>query len=563
MLLKKFKLLIILLLLLYQFPLYSKSTYNNAFKSKEVSKYFSALVSYGNYKNNEAIKFFKSSKTLINKHDVFLKKYIFSLIQEGEVNQAIKELKDNVNNKNSDFFESHLLLLIDSLKKNDFKKSKYYLDKLSKYRSKGTLELVIHESFKDYIYLFKNKKISTNPSNFGNLSLINKTFQNCYIGSKSTNTYFLNLINSDENDSSRYIFFYINYLIENDQFFKAEKIADRVDPLSGGLLISQAKDWVNNKKINRFSEIFSCKNELDILSEFLFIISNIYSTEKNIEMSNFYLNISSFLNPKFTFNLTLLAENYYTIENYKRSEKVLRKLNDKDDLYYFWYKIKKKANIISKKESEQKAFEYISFKFEKIKKPTIKILFDMANISKNFEKYKLAISYYNMILPYLSNRSATYADLLYRRGSSYERLGEFENSDEDLLHSLEIVPDDAYVLNYLAYSWLERDHNINQAIKMLEEAYKQNKNDPYILDSVGWAYYLVGDLDKAERFLKKAIQLMPGDPIVNDHYADILWKMDRKMQAKYYWMSVLDFDRTEEKMKKDIHIKLLRGPNKI
>ena len=548
---------------MYQFPLYSKSIYNNAFKSKEVSKYFSALVSYGNYKNNEAIKFFKSSKTLINKHDVFLKKYIFSLIQEGEVNQAIKELKDNVNNKNSDFFESHLLLLIDSLKKNDFKKSKYYLDKLSKYGSKGTLELVIHESFKDYIYLFKNKKISSNPSSFGNLSLINKTFQNCYIGSKSTNTFFLNLINSDENDSSRYIFFYINYLIENDQFFKAEKIADRVDLLSGGLLISQAKDWVNNKKINRFSEIFSCKNELDILSEFLFIISNIYSTEKNIEMSNFYLNISSFLNPKFTFNLTLLAENYYTIENYKRSEKVLRKLNDKDDLYYFWYKIKKKANIISKKESEQKAFEYISIKFEKIEKPTIKILFDMANISKNFEEYKLAINYYNMILPYLSNRSAAYADLLYRRGSSYERLGEFKNSDEDLLHSLEIVPDDAYVLNYLAYSWLERDHNINQAIKMLEEAYKQNKNDPYILDSVGWAYYLVGDLDKAERFLKKAIQLMPGDPIVNDHYADILWKMDRKMQAKYYWMSVLDFDRTEEKMKKDIHIKLLRGPNKI
>ena len=120
MLLKNFKLLIILLLLLYQFPLYSKSIYNNAFKSKEVSKYFSALVSYGHYKNNEAIKFFKSSKTLINKHDVFLKKYIFSLIQEGEVNQAIKELKDNVNNKNSDFFESHLLLLIDSLKKNDF-----------------------------------------------------------------------------------------------------------------------------------------------------------------------------------------------------------------------------------------------------------------------------------------------------------------------------------------------------------------------------------------------------------------------------------------------------------
>ena len=98
---------------------------------------------------------------------------------------------------------------------------------------------------------------------------------------------------------------------------------------------------------------------------------------------------------------------------------------------------------------------------------------------------------------------------------------------------------------------------------MLEKAYTQKKNDPFIIDSIGWGYYLAKDFIKAEQFLKRAVELMPDDPIVNDHYGDILWKLDRKIQAKYYWKNVLDFKNTEEDMKEDIYIKLLKGPKKI
>jgi tetratricopeptide (TPR) repeat protein len=142
-------------------------------------------------------------------------------------------------------------------------------------------------------------------------------------------------------------------------------------------------------------------------------------------------------------------------------------------------------------------------------------------------------------------------------------LGKFKESDEDLLKSLEINSDDAYVLNYLAYSWLERDYKIDIAIEMLEKAYRQKENDPFILDSVGWAYYLVDDLIKAEKFMSRAIEIMPNDPIVNDHYGDILWRLDRKIQARYYWKNVLNFEDTKEKMKEDINVKLFKGPKKI
>ena len=182
---------------------------------------------------------------------------------------------------------------------------------------------------------------------------------------------------------------------------------------------------------------------------------------------------------------------------------------------------------------------------------------------KSFKKYKLSIEYYNEVISKIDLNSESYADVLYRRGGSYERLKKYKKSDQDLLKSLEIVPDDAYVLNYLAYSWLERDYKIDTAIEMLEEAYKQEQNDPYIIDSIGWAYYLTNDFLKAEKFIKRAVELMPDDPIVNDHYGDILWMLDRKIQAKYYWKSVLSFKDVQESMKKNIKIKLLKGLNNI
>ena len=94
---------------------------------------------------------------------------------------------------------------------------------------------------------------------------------------------------------------------------------------------------------------------------------------------------------------------------------------------------------------------------------------------------------------------------------------------------------------------------------MLEKAYVSKSNDPYIIDSIGWAYYLIDDYIKAEKFLKRAVELMPDDPIVNDHYGDILWKLNRKIQARYFWENVLKMDDIEKEMLDRIRIKLVEG----
>jgi len=560
MLIKLFK--FVLILLFYQSPLYSKSKSLNDFNSSYLSNYFSGIVAYENNNNFKALEFFKSSKFLVKQHDPYLKKYIYSLVLQGNVQQATNEIKQNLTENNSKFFEAHLILAIDSLKKKNYKKSKEYLQQSYEFINNDKIALIIAETLKQYIYVFEENKIPNTKKKFGNFAFINEAFQRCYLNDKNTKTYFDKIINTDYDDNySRYIFFYINYLIENNRYDEAKEITNNLNYLNLSLLNSQGKKWIEDQRLKEFQKIFSCRNSNDVISELFFLIANLYSSQDDYEQSNFYLNISYYLNYKFHYNLSLLAENYYINEDYSNTSKILKSFNKKDGFYY-WFKLKKEAQIISKQQNTNASLNFINSKFQKIKNPSIKIIFDIANFNKNAKKHEEAIKYYDQIILKIDTNSFLYSEILYRRGGSYERIGDYKNSDKDLLKSLEINSNDAHVLNYLAYSWLEREYKMDTALQMLEKAYETKKNDPYIIDSIGWAYYLIDNYVKAEIFLKRAVELMPEDPTVNDHYGDILWKLDRKIQARYFWESVLNLKETEDEMKKIINDKLIEGLDK-
>ena len=424
---------------------------------------------------------------------------------------------------------------------------------------KNRFNKIILNSLSQYSTVFNEKKINKQNYNFGNLSLILETFQRCYLGDENTGAFFSRLVNSNQADYSRYIYFYLTYLIENKKFEESKALTHELSYINTTLLLSQGKSWVENNQFTEFGKVFSCKNHNDIVSEFLFLISNLYSSQNEYKKSNFYLSLSNYLNPKFIFNLSLVAENLYFNKDFEKSKKIL-KIFDREQDFYYWYRIKKEAQIISKIRNKKESLNYITSKFKKIKKPNNKFIFDVANFNKNSKEYEEAIKYYSLIIDSLKKNNDLKKDLLYRRGSSYERLGNYSKADEDLLDALKIDPDDSYVLNYLAYSWLERNYKIEEAIIMLEKAYANNSEDPYIIDSIGWAYYLINDFEKAEKFLRRAVQLMPDDPIVNDHYGDILWKLDRKIQARYFWSMVLKMKDAEKKMLDDIKNKLIEGP---
>ena len=200
----------------------------------------------------------------------------------------------------------------------------------------------------------------------------------------------------------------------------------------------------------------------------------------------------------------------------------------------------------------QKAYDQLKYK-------GVYETFDYAEFLKNNEKFENAINYYSELLNLIDVNHPLYAEATDGRGVAYERLGEWKKAEKDLLNSLKAKPDQAYVMNYLAYSWVEKGIKIEKSLEMLEKANKIKSNDPYIIDSLGWALFKLKRYDESQKYLQTALKLMPADPIVNDHYGDVLWKNGKEIQARYYWNYVLNLEKAEKDLKEKIEKKIIKG----
>jgi tetratricopeptide (TPR) repeat protein len=154
-------------------------------------------------------------------------------------------------------------------------------------------------------------------------------------------------------------------------------------------------------------------------------------------------------------------------------------------------------------------------------------------------------------------------DLLYGRGVSHERAKQWPMAEKDFKDVLALLPkarpgqpfarERAQVLNYLAYTWVDRHENIDEAFAMLKDAVDLTEGrEGYIIDSLGWGHYRLGQYELAVKELEKAVALMPGDPVINDHLGDAYWKVGRKLEAGFKWNHARSLDPEPEDLKKII-----------
>jgi hypothetical protein len=144
--------ILIALVIFYQTPVYSKSASFNDFNSRDLTNYFSGIIAFENKNNSDALKFFNASKVLLKKHDIYLKRYVYSLVLENKVAQAINVIKNSTNDSNTDFFDAFMLLIVDSLKKNNLNQAEKYLNLSLKFQNQSRLNLVIFETLRQYFY---------------------------------------------------------------------------------------------------------------------------------------------------------------------------------------------------------------------------------------------------------------------------------------------------------------------------------------------------------------------------------------------------------------------------
>ena len=183
---------------------------------------------------------------------------------------------------------------------------------------------------------------------------------------------------------------------------------------------------------------------------------------------------------------------------------------------------------------------------------------NLGDILRRRERYTEAVDAYGQSVARIGKLERRHWSLLYSRGIALERAKNWPAAEADFLKALELEPNQPHVLNYLGYSWVDQGQNLDKARQMIETAVKLRPNDGYIVDSLGWALYRMGDHEKATRELERAVELRPEDPIINDHLGDAYWKVGRRAEARFQWHRALSLE-PEPELVAGIQAKIERG----
>ena len=564
---KIYIILFFLTIFLIQFEAFARDS-KVLYTRENISNYFLGIISANNNFNNEALRYLKKVESLKNRHSKFNVEFVRLLVLLEKFDEAFIFSK-SVWDENELFFEADLLLGLDSFKKKDYKNSEKYFKRLNKI---SRYNVFFDELIGNVLISWSQASQGNREDSFRILEKIPKpyrhftktqnSFLKCYFDSSDTENSFEEIIQDKNYNFSRYNFFLANYYLFKNKNVEAKKIIKNGrKKYNSNLLIKETENLLLKGKNEKIKSFFNCKNPNDVLAEFFYVLANLYSSERNYQLSNFYLKISLFLNKKFLTNNALLAENFYYQKKYQLSKKTYKSLKSIGPIYS-WYASKSIATILLNEKGKKYSVNSLKKEFNSLSNPNFEHYYELANFYKDNEYYEKSIKYYSLTLKEIKKDHFLVPKILDRRGTSFERLGDWENAEKDLIESLKILPDQAHVLNYLAYSWIDKGINLDEGLEMLKKANQIRKEDGYIIDSLGWAYYAKKNYIEAERFLQRAVELLPFDPIINDHYADTLWMLNRNIQARYIWGNILKLDRVEQKLRDTISKKLIFGITK-
>jgi tetratricopeptide (TPR) repeat protein len=174
------------------------------------------------------------------------------------------------------------------------------------------------------------------------------------------------------------------------------------------------------------------------------------------------------------------------------------------------------------------------------------------------EDFRSAANLYDEAAAKLKNPIRTDWNIFYQRGIAYERLKEWPKAEPNFRKALELFPNQPQVMNYLGYSWVDMNRNLEEGLDLIRKAVDLRPSDGYIVDSLGWAYYRLGRFEEAVTELERAVSLKPDDPVLNDHLGDAYWRAGRRLEATFQWSHARDL-KPEPDVLASVQKKLAEG----
>lgn len=529
--------------------------------SNYFSNYLSGSASLQKNDSRRAYGFFENIENLGAYHSEFNLKYVETLVNNGKIEEAYIFIK-KLDKSYQSLYPFNLILFVYDFKKERYSKLKNYIS-LPKQSLGDPLLLELYQNLGLWLDLSNknieelNQKISKSNSSFKNVSLTQKILINLYLDNQKNIDFYFNEI-SNNKELGRYNYFYLSYYLEKNNKEKINDIINQNLKISSeNLLFKQLFLDTRENKFYKIDKFYKRKNINHGLAELFYLFANFYQNYEQVQISNFYLNLSEYLNPNFQSNKILKVENLIILNNLEQSEKELQVI-EKLGKEFYWYANLTRLRFLPNINSERQINLLESF----LKNNEFFIsekYFELANFVRANKNYTKSIELYEKSIASKKNTRDGDWIYYYNLAIGQERAGLWENAEKSFLQALKISPKQPEVLNYLAYSWLEKKINLDKAKEMLVEAVNISKGRGYILDSLGWAYFLLKDYDKAEEILQTAYEKEPSEAVIYDHYGDVLWTNGKEIQARYVWQNAIKLKNIEQDLKESINKKIIFG----
>jgi tetratricopeptide (TPR) repeat protein len=334
--------------------------------------------------------------------------------------------------------------------------------------------------------------------------------------------------------SNRVIQAYGNFLERNGKKAEAEKLYRQyLEAHDDQPVIAQAlASLLKGKTPARF-----IPNAKAGMAETMFSIAGWLNDEQTIDAALIYAQLALMLKKDFDAGQLLLGDIYESTARYDKAIEAYDQIS-KSSVLHEKAAIEIAVNLHQLQRSEE-ALEKISTVLSTNSK-SYDAWITKADFLRDAKRFLEASEAYSKAIALLAKLDRSHAPLFYFRGIAYERAGLWDKAEADFRKSLELSPDQANVLNYLGYSMIDKRINLAEAMEMIRKAVELKPNDGYIVDSLGWAHYQMGEYEEAAKHLERAVELRPEDPIINDHLGDAYWRAGRRLEAKFQWQHARD-----------------------
>ena len=166
------------------------------------------------------------------------------------------------------------------------------------------------------------------------------------------------------------------------------------------------------------------------------------------------------------------------------------------------------------------------------------------------KQYDLAMSYYQKSQKIEPNSTS----LMHSMAILYDAIKEWNKSDEIYIDLINVDSLDAQALNNYAYSLVERNENLNKALKMAKKAISLEPKNASYLDTIGWIYFKLNKIDKAKEYLESSLEIVKDNSVVLEHLGDVLMKDNKQKEAIDYYKRALALDKDNPKLIKKVSL---------